>query len=144
MRIDQTGHPTPLAGGARSTRRQAKTGFALPADAEQPSEQAPAESGPVAAPAASEAIGLLIASEAAPQPLPVDDEAASRQGSALLQAMAGLQRTLLEGSGPTSRQAAHHSLEALAKTLPKAADPALDAVLQAIAQRAAVERARSE
>ncbi len=140
MRIDQTGHPTLLAGGARSTRRQAKTGFALPADPEQAPEQAQAEIGPAAAPAASEAIGLLIASEAAPQPLPADDEAASRQGSEVLQAMAGLQRALLGGSG----QAAHHSLEALAKNLPKAADPALDAVLQAIALRAAVERARLE
>ena len=142
MRIDQTGHPAPLA-GARSTRRQSKTGFAMPTDPDEAPAQTSSQVGPpemATAPAASEAIGLLLASEGEPQPLPADDAAASRQGSELLQAMAGLQRALLDGTG----QAAQQSLADLARTLPKSADPALNAVLQAIAQRAAVERARTE
>jgi hypothetical protein len=68
------------------------------------------------------------------------DREAAAQGGAMLDALAGLQRALLEGDNV----AAGATLATLARSLPSAADPALNAVLQSVAVRAAVERARSE
>ena len=64
---------------------------------------------------------------------------AQRDGiKALLRALAGLQLASLG----TGEACARDALAALAQDLPSAGDPRLDAVLKAIAQRAAVELAR--
>jgi hypothetical protein len=68
------------------------------------------------------------------------DRQASRHGRAMLGALAGLQLASLGGD----RVAARRTLADLARALPAGASPGLDAILQAIAQRAAVELARSD
>ena len=133
MRIDQAGVPETVLPGPRARRRQ--PGFAVPGDGEsaetaEPARTAPAA--PVTMPSLPEPTGTPAAF--------LDDGAAATQGAAVLSAMTGLQLAALGGGGEAARQ----HLAALAKTLPAAADPALDSVLQAIAQRAAVELARQE
>jgi len=133
MRIDQTSGPAALAGGSRTRRRQ--PGFSV-----GPEDEA---SGAAAPPTTSGApsVGLVVlaaAGEATPESM--SDQVAAGHGGAVLKAMAGLQLALLEGGDDEARR----QLAACLKGLPTAADPALDEVLQAIGQRAAVELARSE
>ncbi len=66
------------------------------------------------------------------------DQHAKHHGEATLRALASAQAALLGGSPDAARQ----SLAALADNPPVAADPRLNAVLRAIAVRAAVELAR--
>jgi len=68
------------------------------------------------------------------------DHVAASHGCALLGALAGLQLASLDGD----EVAARRTLAELARALPQATDPGLDSILQAIAQRAAIELARSE
>jgi hypothetical protein len=72
----------------------------------------------------------------------VSDHVAAGHGGAVLKAIAGLQVALL-GGGVEADTEARRRLEALLQDLPSAENPALDEVLQAIGQRAAVELARS-
>jgi hypothetical protein len=67
------------------------------------------------------------------------DQQAGRHGRAMLGALAGLQLAGLGGDTVAARR----TLADLARALPAGASPGLDAILQAIAQRAAVELARS-
>ena len=69
----------------------------------------------------------------------VEDRQARRRGQDLLRALSRMQRALLEdGSDQESLQ----TLATLIADLPQATDPGLGRVLQAIALRARVERAR--
>jgi hypothetical protein len=78
------------------------------------------------------------AAQAIMQEPAAQDRQARRHGSDMLDALARLQAGLLGGpSGPDRQQ-----LEDLAKHRPSAADPVLEAALQAIALRAAVELAK--
>jgi hypothetical protein len=133
MRIDQAGKPMPNAAASRSTRR-AQSGFALPESAETVADEAPEAAAPPSA-----VPSVLLAGIEAPGPAPADDAAAARHGGAMLKAMADLQRAMLEGAGDD----ACRTLAKLAQTMPSAADPALNEVLQSVAVRAAVELARS-
>ena len=67
------------------------------------------------------------------------DQVAAGQCRALLGALAGLQLAALGGGGVQAQQ----TLADLARALPRPADPGLDDVLRAIAQRAAIELARA-
>jgi hypothetical protein len=115
-------------------RRPAQTsGFS---DLVETDDPAPAQASAPESAAAAAALPL-------PAPLPADPQAHDRQarqhGNALLRALSGVQASLL---GP-SNAAARAQLAELASTCPHAADPDLDATLQAIALRAAVELAKS-
>lgn len=69
------------------------------------------------------------------------DQKARRHGARMLDLLARLQAGLLTaGDGPDSELL--QSLETLSRQAPEADDPALQGVLDAIAVRAAVERAR--
>ena len=76
----------------------------------------------------------------APNPAIVQDRAARRHGTDLLDALADLQRDLLG----TPNSARLHSLASLAQNIPAAATPTLRATLREIAARAEVELARQE
>jgi hypothetical protein len=132
MRVDAVS--TPPAGGPRRPRR-GQAAFAIDPD-EAAGEAAP----DIAAAPALQAIALPVVGgpRADATAREVADGAAKGHGEALLHALAGLQHAVLGAGGAGARAA----LAALAQDLPRAADPALDAVLQAIAQRAAVELAR--
>jgi hypothetical protein len=133
MRIDQTSGPAALAGGSRTRRRQ--PGFSVGPEDEASGAAAPATT------SGAPSVGLVVLAEAGePAPESMSDQVAAGHGGAVLKAMAGLQLALLEGGDDEARR----QLAALLKGLPTAADPALDEVLQAIGQRAAVELARSE
>ena len=82
-----------------------------------------------------------LAIEAAPAPHTdaQRSEAAAEHGGAMLDALAGLQLAAL---APDDGQA-RNALAALAQGTQRAADPGLDAVLQAIAARAAVALAHA-
>ncbi len=133
MRIDPSGKPV-AAAAARARRRD--SGFMLP-DTQGASA---ADEGGQAAPTQPVALVSLAELAPSPSPDPLADREAAAQGGAMLDALAGLQRALLEGDNV----AAGATLATLARSLPSAADPALNAVLQSVAVRAAVERARSE
>ncbi len=96
---------------------------------------APAETG--GADAVLPALDLAVAQEIMGEPA-VRDRQARQHGSDMLDALARLQARLLAGSSGPERQ----RLEDLAKWRPAAADPGLEAALQAIALRAAVELAK--
>ena len=136
MRIDQTGSPmAPLS--ARRLRRSGADGFALPAG--EASEAGGVDLGN----AASGGVGCLLPAAAVGPSGPAGgaaqaDETAAGQGRALLGALAGLQLAALGDGGVQARR----TLADLARALPQAADPRLDEVLRAIAQRAAIELAR--
>jgi hypothetical protein len=138
MRIEKTGGPPP--GRSKPVRRSA-AGFALPAEPADPAS--PAEAAHSEAPAAltqAACVSLVdLAGDASDAPSRPDDRSAASHGSVLLQAMARLQVALLDGHEADARQ----TLAALAGAMPSAADPELETVLQAVAQRAAVELARS-
>jgi hypothetical protein len=109
--------------------------------ADAPPELEPPEA---AAPALA---GVSVASLQAALSAPVDaapadaaDCTATRHGRAMLGALAGLQAAALGGDTVAARR----TLADLARALPAGASPGLDTILQAIAQRAAVELARSE
>lgn len=137
MRIDQAGKPMPNAPASRT--RRAQGGFALPDAADAGVDDVSEGGAPeAAAPPASVPSILLTGIEPPPQQ-PADDAAAARHGGAMLKAMADLQRAMLEGAGDE----ACRTLAKLAQSMPSAADPALQEVLQSMAVRAAVELARS-
>jgi hypothetical protein len=129
MPIEPISVAPPLGGPQRARRRQA--GFAMP----DPEGDLPAESPAEASGAAPLPLLTLQAADMADAPSVADREAA-RQGDGVLAAMRGLQIAMLGGGGGLA------ALANLAKTLPDSTDPVLNAVLRAIAQRAAVERAR--
>jgi len=134
MRIDQPGNTAASAGPAR--KRGTHPNFAIPpeqaapAEAEQAQTTAPTQ--PPALPSRA-ATGEFV-------PDAADDRAAAAHGDSVLNAMAGLQHALLQGDTTD----AGHALAALARTIPRAADPRLNAVLDSVALRAAVELARSK
>ena len=132
MRIDRTAAPR-LASGTRVARRAA--GFAV---SEAPDTGEAAAAGGVAGVMGLLPAGALDGAEAAGGDAVRDDAAAAGQGRALLGALAGLQLAALGGGGVAARR----TLADLARALPQATDPGLDAVLRAIAQRAAIELAR--
>ena len=125
---------TPQAGGPRRPLR-GQAGCAL-AQGDVADQASPAEA---AAPATQAAILLPLGRPGAEEaPRAAGDGAAEGHGQALLRALAGLQLASLG----TGEACARDALAALAQDLPSAGDPRLDAVLKAIAQRAAVELAR--
>lgn len=133
MRIDGVGGSAPLKPASRG--RRAKGEFAA--------LMAPDEA-PAGAAAGTDAAGSATSATfvpAAPAPCgdpAVQDREARRHGIAMLDVLASLQCSLLEGSGATDRKV----LSALAVTGQPAADPRLEEVLEAIAVRAAVELAK--
>ena len=144
MRIE----PPPLSPPATDTRAMRRTrsrtgDFALLDAAE---EQESATSPVLAAPGLTATTCLLAAGAvghsaagATQAERELADRAAAGQGRALLGALAGLQLAGLGKGGVQARQ----TLADLARALPQAADPRLDEVLRAIAQRAAIELARA-
>jgi len=122
----------PIQAPRRTTKRSVQ-GFTMPEEATQE-----ALSTAPSTPAASLA-PLLEADDVVLCDDPVRrDRAAREHGAATLDALATLHLALLGGADSAESLA---RLEQLA-TLPTAADPRLDAVLRAIATRAAVELAR--
>lgn len=75
------------------------------------------------------------------EPAEERDARSRRHGSALLDLLSTLQRTLLEGG---DGEAVMHSLSALAGRMPVAANSSLQAAIEAISLRAHVELARSQ
>ena len=129
--IESIGRPaTPRLAGRTPARAQ---GFTVP-DQHHVSDQAPAE----AAQAASLATMLTLQelSDGA-----VRDREARRHGHDMLAALAELQRVLLAGGDDA---AALQRLEALAASVPLAADPRTAALLSAIVVRVRVELARRQ
>ena len=136
MRIEQAGGPHRRL---TARTRGIQTGFALPDEgAAEPALEHAQDSQAAAPPAA---LGPLLAALAAPAPHTdaQTNQAATLHGHAMLDALAGLQLATL---APDSGQA-RSTLAALAQGAQDAADPGLNAVLQAIAARAAVALARS-
>jgi len=122
------------AGGGAATRARAMPG---PAFAMPPAPPTRAAGGaPGAGVAAVSLPGLLALQEAGVEA--PGDRAARRRGRDILAALAALQRGLLDGDSGEALPA----LARLARDLPPAADPGLDAVLRAVALRARVELAR--
>ena len=138
MWIGQAGAPAQAAASRRAAPRQRGESFAVTEDDSGNAPELPAAT----APAQASAVVLLSAGPAGGgrQADPAADRKAAGHGRAMLGALAGLQAAALGGGGA----AAHQALAELARAVPEAADPGLGAVLQAIAQRAAVELARSE
>jgi hypothetical protein len=137
MRIEGPGRPA--APSAKPAARRAGAAFALADPAGDPAAET--QAAPEAA--APEAAAPVQLSTALPPPEPPgepDDRAAARQGAALLDAMAGLQQALIGGDQETARAC----LATRAESPAGAADPRLDSVLKAVAQRAAVELARRQ
>ncbi len=133
MPIERISGAGPVSAGARPPRRQ--TDFAVPDASEVADSIAPSE-----ASATTQVPLLTLQAAALAEAEAAADREAARQGHALLGAMRGWQLALLGGpAGQAERVPA-----GLADTLPHAADPALNAVLRAIAQRAAIERARRD
>lgn len=136
MRIGTTAGPTGGA-AARALRKPATdTGFALP-NLEDPGAT---PAGDEVAEAASSQGVATIGSQCSPLSLAdqVSDEAAAKHGQDTLLALSGLHLALLQGKNDVART----TLAGLAAALPTASDPRLEAVLRAIAQRAAIELAR--
>jgi len=133
MRIDKAGMAAPQRGSTRARRLQ--PGFALP-----PDEGVCTAASPEPAQAASEAAPASLLSLSTPPPATdqAANHAAAGHASAMLRSMGGLQLALLHGTAGEALQ----SLSALAGSLPSVPDPGLEAVLQEIAQRAAVELAK--
>ena len=136
MRIDKAGMASPSGGSTKARRLQ--PGFAVP-----PEDDGVAVSvAPEQLQAASEAApASLVSLSGMEQMAQVDlalDQKAAGQASALLQAMGGLQVAVLGGASHEARQ----RVQDLARALPGATDPGLEAVLRGIAQRAAVELAK--
>jgi hypothetical protein len=132
MQIDRTGRPGPAA---PLRRRRAHAPFTPPAN---PPATEVAPDPPAAAACLSPLLDLAAAEPpAAPEPVP--DATCAVRGTAVLDALAGLQMAALGGGGGAARQA----LADLAQSLPQPAEPGLAAILQAIAQRAAIELARA-
>ncbi len=138
MRIGQAGAPAQAPASRRAAPRRHGESFAVTEDdvgdaPELPAATASAQASAVVVLSAGPAGGGLQADTAA-------NRKAAGHGRAMLGALAGLQAAALGGDGA----AAHQALAELACAVPEAADPGLGAVLQAIAQRAAIELARSE
>ena len=110
--------------------RSAGAGFHVPSPAEGAAAPAPPSS---ATPL--DAVLALQEQEAEAR----RNRQARRHGQALIEALAALQHGLLDGS---DSPALLDRLVVLAQTCPDAADPALNAILGAVALRAQVELAR--
>jgi hypothetical protein len=139
--------PAGVVGPAQAARTRPRSGGAAFVLApETPEAEAGAAGEPVAGGIAAAGVSGLAAllalqeSEAAS----ARDRAARRHGQALLEDLAALQRGLLAGLlGPGGVDPALPGrLAALAEQVPEAADPALAAIISAIAVRARVELAR--
>ncbi|MBV8704221.1 MAG: hypothetical protein JO118_10975 [Acetobacteraceae bacterium] len=122
------------AGAGAALRAQATSGPAFAMEAMPPARAA--GGAPAAGVAAVSLPGLLALHEAGVEA--PGDRAARRRGRDILAALAALQRGLLGGDDGEALPA----LARLARDLPPAADPRLDAVLRAVALRARVELAR--
>jgi hypothetical protein len=132
MRIEGSERPLPASG--KSAVRKPGANFTVAEPLEEAGAEA-AEAAEAAAPLA--VIGTLTPPDDTGD---VTDREAAQQGAALLDAMAGLQQALIDGDPRVARA----RLAGLAQQTLSAADPRLDQLLQAVAQRAAVELARSE
>ncbi len=124
------------AGGVAPSGRPARTdaaGFMVPAE--------PGTAGP-SAPASTDAAGLvgMLALQERGEAERRDREA-HRRGLALVAELAALQRAILAGGGDPAGLA---RLAELAAVLPEAADPALAALVRAVALRAKVVLARAD
>ncbi len=118
-----------LVAATRARRRQ--TGFEILEPDAEAVAQAPAEA------SAATQMSLLTLQAAGMADAQVEaDRAAIVRGETLLGTMRDLQLAMLGGDTVGDR------LDALSEDLPGSADPALNDVLRAIAQRAAIERAR--
>ncbi len=127
MIVANVGRPQ---GPAATAPRPANTAFSVPAGAER-------TTAPAATSAAIPLDGMLALQEQEADA--VRDRQARNHGQSLLQALAALQHILLFGR---DAGAALERLASLAEAPPAAADPALAAIVQAIALRARVELAR--
>ncbi len=144
MRITPIYSPPPKAAPLRA--RRLAGGFTV-GEPEAPGLEAPGlktpESDPAAAGPALAAVHLAALEAAQPGHSEAStgqvDREAGRHGRAMLGALAGLQLAGLDGDTIAARR----TLADLARALPAGASPGLDSILQAIAQRAAVELARS-
>jgi hypothetical protein len=131
MPIEPISGPNAVASNTRLRRRR-QPGFAIPDTGEAEPAHAPAEASAVLAPVLTQQADDMAEAAAAA------DREAAQLGHGLLGAMKGLQLAMLGGTGDDGQAV----LSKLAAGLPHATDPALNDVLRAIAQRAAVERAR--
>jgi len=131
MRILPAGPDMPPSPVRR--RPAPNTGFSHLVDGDDP---AAAHTQAAESPAPASVV-LPLAAESQPDP-EIRDRQARHHGNALLRALAGLQASILGHANADARQ----HLARLASTCPQAADPDLDATLQAIQLRAAVELAK--
>lgn len=122
----------PAATQATARATASPGGFRLPSAADVAAPAPPGEAAPAAL------AGLLALQEAATPS--TRDRAARRHGQALLAALAGLQRALLDSEEGPALAALGHLLAAA----PPAEDPELASLLGAIALRCRIELARSE
>ena len=131
MRIDQLGKPVPQA-ASRTRRRQ--DGFVVSEDT-APQDSAP----PTPLVAATDIASVASAAHLQAASSAQLDREAAQQGSDMLDTLTKLQLAALGSADEGARS----RLADLAGSLKQASDPGLNAVLQAIAARAAVEVARS-
>ena len=130
MRIDQLGRPVAQAPRARRSQEKFSVG-------DEAAALEPAAPGALAAP--TDVLGVCGAAQT-PAASPAErDREAAQHGDAMLKTLTRLQLGALGGDADGARAC----LAALAGSLKQAADPGLNAVLQGIAARAAVEVARS-
>jgi len=129
--IDGIGSPALPRTGRRAGT--VKGGFFLPSG-----EAATAGTAASAAPLrAASLAGMLTLQERTGEP--VEDRQARRRGQDLLEALSRMQRAMLEDR---QDQESLQTLAGLTADLPRATDPGLRRILQAIALRARVELAR--
>ena len=141
MRIEPSAVPlAPVStSGARRARRR-NGDFTLPEGAQDQEEAAQAVPQPAGLTGAACLLAAAsMAGSTADSAAQADSQAAGH-GRALLGALAGLQLAAVSGGGGAQ---VRQTLADLARALPQAADPRLDEVLRAIAQRAAIELARA-
>jgi hypothetical protein len=129
--ISGVGRPTVAASAARGGSRSAA--FAMASS--QVDSSSAASSAVAASPVALDA--MLALQEAGSQT--VQDRQARRHGFAILQALAALQRELLDGDNDA---AAIEQLSVLATSCPVATSASLASTIQAVVLRARVELAR--
>ena len=131
MRVWQTVPGTPCCPSRASRRALRDSRFALPGEDED------AASVPVQAPAVSIASPVLASLSAPVEASPANAAACVQAADDVLGALQSLQLAALGSGGAQARQV----LAGLCSP-PRSGNAALDGVLQAIAQRAAVELAR--
>jgi hypothetical protein len=126
----------------RGRPRAGGPAFVAATDAQEAETTGPAAraGGGIAAAAVSGLAALIALQEA--EAAALRDREARRRGQALLAELAAVQRALLTSVTGQPDRASLHRLAALADQVPEAADPALAALVGAIAVRARVELAR--